>query len=70
MHGHRHVDWLGECGDFPIISAPSTVMGGAANAPTYFYIHTIARGTDGRLALRTPERIVVPAEPDITPGAI
>ena len=26
MHGHRHIDWIGECGGMPIISAPSPVM--------------------------------------------
>ena len=26
MHGHRHVDWIGECAGLPIISAPSPVM--------------------------------------------
>ena len=28
MHGHRHFDWFGRCGAFPILSAPSAVMGG------------------------------------------
>ena len=28
MHGHRHHDWFGRCGAFPILSAPSAVMGG------------------------------------------
>jgi predicted MPP superfamily phosphohydrolase len=65
MHGHRHIDWCGECGDFPIISGPSTIMGGTANAPTYFYIHTIAKSAGGRLELLTPERIVVQVDPDI-----
>jgi 3',5'-cyclic AMP phosphodiesterase CpdA len=27
MHGHRHIDWMGECGGLVIISAPSPVMG-------------------------------------------
>ena len=26
MHGHRHVDWIGQCAGLPIISAPSPVM--------------------------------------------
>lgn len=69
MHGHRHVDWCGECGNFPIISGPSTVMGDTATAPTHFYIHTIAKGADGRLELLTPERIVVPVVPDTRPDS-
>ena len=43
MHGHRHFDWFGRCGAFPILSAPSTVMGGTDDAPTRFYIHTRSR---------------------------
>jgi hypothetical protein len=26
MHGHRHIDWMGQCGDLLILSAPSAVM--------------------------------------------
>src|SRR5688572_26747183 len=26
MHGHRHVDWIGECAGLPVVSAPSPVM--------------------------------------------
>ena len=26
MHGHRHVDWIGACGELRIVSAPSPVM--------------------------------------------
>jgi hypothetical protein len=26
MHGHRHIDWIGECAGLPIVSAPSPVM--------------------------------------------
>lgn len=59
MHGHRHVDWFGACGAFPILSAPSTVMGPTPGSPTYFYIHTIAAGTDRRLKLLAPQQIVV-----------
>ncbi len=56
MHGHRHVDWIGECGGLQIVSAPSPVMGATE---TYFYVHTLAIGTDGRLRLLQPERISV-----------
>ena len=62
MHGHRHVDWIGACGELKIVSAPSPVM--AANSkPTHFYVHALAQGADGRLALMTPTRIdLAPAE--------
>jgi hypothetical protein len=56
MHGHRHVDWLGECGGLAIVSAPSPVMD---EAPASFYIHTLLRGRDSRLGLLPPERVVL-----------
>lgn len=59
MHGHRHFDWFGRCGTFPILSAPSAVMGGTDNCPTRFYIHTIAIGDDGKIKLLQPEAVVV-----------
>jgi hypothetical protein len=63
MHGHRHIDWIGECGSLPIISAPSPVMEATDEAATCFYIHTLARGADGRLRLLRPQRITVAGEP-------
>jgi calcineurin-like phosphoesterase family protein len=62
MHGHRHIDWMGECAGFPIISAPSPVMGVTDDVNTAFYIHSLAIGPDGRLRLLEPERIVVKGE--------
>lgn len=59
MHGHRHIDWIGECARLLIVSAPSPVMEATNDADTYFYIHTLARQSDGRLGLRPPERILV-----------
>jgi hypothetical protein len=61
MHGHRHVDWIGACGDLKIVSAPSPVMA-PQSAPTHFYVHALAAGPDGELSLMVPERI------DIGPG--
>ena len=60
MHGHRHIDWIGECGGLLIISAPSPVMDATDCAETYFYVHTLAVGADERLRLLQPERIGVP----------
>jgi predicted MPP superfamily phosphohydrolase len=62
MHGHRHVDWIGECAGLRIISAPSPVMEATNDRPTAFYIHTLSIGDNGRLELLTPERIVVEGE--------
>jgi hypothetical protein len=62
MHGHRHIDWIGECAGLPIVSAPSPVMGVTDDIDTAFYIHTLAIGADGRLRLLTSENIVVKGE--------
>jgi hypothetical protein len=64
MHGHRHIDWIGECGSLRIISAPSPVMEATDAEPTSFYIHTLAAGTEGRLCLLPPERVDVAGEDD------
>ena len=61
MHGHRHIDWIGSCGGLKIISAPSPVMGGPDDAPTHFYIHTLARGPALDLHLLPPERVEIDA---------
>jgi hypothetical protein len=61
MHGHRHVDWIGECGRVRIISAPSPVMEGTNDEPAHFHIQVLAAGPDGRLCLLAPEHIDVPA---------
>ncbi|WOH64455.1 metallophosphoesterase family protein [Bradyrhizobium sp. BWA-3-5] len=62
MHGHRHVDWIGACGSLKIISAPSPVMNATDDAATYFYIHTLAAGPDGKLGLLAPERVEIAGE--------
>jgi hypothetical protein len=59
LHGHRHVDWIGTCAGLTIVSAPSPVMEATNDVATCFYIHTLAVGTDARLRLVTPQRIVV-----------
>jgi 3',5'-cyclic AMP phosphodiesterase CpdA len=65
MHGHRHIDWIGACGDVKIISAPSPVMDARDEATTHFYIHNLAAGPDGGLCLLAPERIEIAG---VTPG--
>jgi hypothetical protein len=60
MHGHRHIDWIGECGGLVIVSAPSPVMGGTDDYGTYFYIHTLARNPGRKLDLLAPERVDLP----------
>ena len=46
MHGHRHIDWIGDCGGVRIVSAPSPVMEATNDEPTCFYIHTLAAGPE------------------------
>jgi len=59
MHGHRHVDWIGTCGNLTVVSAPSPVMDVTDDKDRHFYIHHLGVGTDGRLNLYAPERIVL-----------
>jgi hypothetical protein len=61
MHGHRHVDWIGACGELKVVSAPSPVMAPESKA-THFYVHALGRGPNGSLALLAPKRI------DLAPG--
>ena len=62
MHGHRHIDWIGECAGLRIVSAPSPVMEVTNEKPTAFYIHTLAGAPGRRLELLPPERIVIEGE--------
>ena len=59
MHGHRHIDWMGECADVPILSAPSPVMEITDDLASYFYIHTLAVGPDARLRLLSPRQVII-----------
>jgi hypothetical protein len=60
MHGHRHIDWIGACGGLLIVSAPSPIMQATDDRDTYFYVHTLAVGPDGKLRLLEPHRIDLP----------
>lgn len=70
MHGHRHIDWIGRCGELTIVSAPSPVMDVTDEKDTYFYVHTLGVGRDGRLDLVAPERIVLPGALNPTPEVL
>jgi predicted MPP superfamily phosphohydrolase len=63
MHGHRHVDWIGECGGVLIISAPSPVMSATDDLASYFYIQTFTDGPHGRLRILPPERVTIEGQP-------
>lgn len=62
MHGHRHVDWIGDCGGLTIVSAPSPVMEATNDRATSFYLHRLEIGADGTLRLLQPQRIEVPGD--------
>jgi hypothetical protein len=57
--GHRHIDWIGICGETRLVSDPSPVLSPSA----HFYIHRFAPGADGTLSLLEPQCV----EPVITP---
>jgi predicted phosphodiesterase len=59
MHGHRHIDWIGQCGQLLIVSAPSPVMGAENNTASCFYVHTLTSTEDGRIGLLAPERVTM-----------
>jgi hypothetical protein len=59
MHGHRHVDWIGECAGLAIVSAPSPIMEATDDLSICFYIHTLAVGKDRRLRLLQPQRVTI-----------
>jgi 3',5'-cyclic AMP phosphodiesterase CpdA len=59
MHGHRHIDWIGECAGVLIISAPSPVMSAPDDVASYFYIQTFTTGAHARLRVLPPERIAI-----------
>jgi hypothetical protein len=56
MHGHRHIDWFGRCGQLRVISAPSPVMAGP-DETTHFHVHSLAVGPDSSIHLLKPQRI-------------
>jgi len=62
MHGHRHIDWIGECAGLMIVSAPSPVMDTTDELASYFYIQTFAVAPHARLRLLAPQRITVAGE--------
>jgi 3',5'-cyclic AMP phosphodiesterase CpdA len=59
MHGHRHIDWMGECGDLLILSASSSTMAAKGRDDVYFYVHTVGVDASGRIGLAEPQRIEV-----------
>ena len=69
MHGHRHIDWMGDCAGLVIVSAPSPVMEVTNDLATYFYLQMLAKDADGRLRLLRPERINLDGDPAVSKSA-
>jgi hypothetical protein len=63
MHGHRHIDWVGECAGLRLVSAPSPVMDAKDADETCFYVQRLAVDEDRRLKLLQPEKIVLDGLP-------
>ena len=62
LHGHRHTDWIGTCGDVVLCSAPSASLGSSHGEEKYrgsFHVHEIASGADGGIRLIATERVQV-----------
>ena len=62
LHGHRHTDWIGTCGDVVLCSAPSVSLGSSHGAEKYrgsFHVHEFATSADGGIRLITTERVKV-----------
>ncbi len=63
LHGHRHIDWMGEVGGLRILSAPSPVMGPADPAsPRHCWLHALGPGAGGALDLVASERLLLPGQ--------
>jgi 3',5'-cyclic AMP phosphodiesterase CpdA len=58
VHGHRHRDWIGTCGEVVLCSAPSVALG-SDDFQGAFHIHELALGSDGEIRLTSTERLKV-----------
>jgi Calcineurin-like phosphoesterase len=61
LHGHRHRDWIGVCGNIVLCSAPSASLGadGIDKYRGSFHVHQLAAAADGGLQLIATERVRV-----------
>jgi 3',5'-cyclic AMP phosphodiesterase CpdA len=61
FHGHRHRDWIGQCGDVVLCSAPSAILGSGDGGKEHgiFHINELALGPDGEFRLKGTERVEV-----------
>jgi 3',5'-cyclic AMP phosphodiesterase CpdA len=61
MHGHRHTDWIGTCGNVVLCSAPSVALGSheGEGCRGSFHVNELAIAGDGGLRLITNQRVKV-----------
>ena len=62
LHGHRHTDWIGTCGNVVLCSAPSVSLGSSHGEEKYrgsFHIHDVTFGAEGGIRLATTQRVKV-----------
>lgn len=64
LHGHRHRNWIGACGDLKLCSAPSATLGAhdSKYASGLFHLHAIAFDDADRIAVTATETVVVPVD--------
>jgi 3',5'-cyclic AMP phosphodiesterase CpdA len=61
LHGHRHRDWIGVCGEVVVCSAPSSTLGtdAASGYRGSFHVHELAFGAGGEVRLTATRRVSV-----------
>jgi 3',5'-cyclic AMP phosphodiesterase CpdA len=62
LHGHRHRDWIGTCGDVVLCSAPSVTLGSSQGSGTHhgcFHVHDYRLAAGGGIRLTTTQRVKV-----------
>jgi hypothetical protein len=64
LHGHRHRDWIGDCGGLVLCSAPSAALGSQSGEKYHgaFFVHDFIFGTDGSIRLTKTDHVKVADE--------
>ncbi len=59
IHGHRHKEWIGTCGNIVLCSAPSVTLGGMSKGKCCgsFYVHNLAFPDKGGLHLVSSDEV-------------
>jgi hypothetical protein len=64
LHGHRHRDWIGDCGGLILCSAPSAALGSQSGEKYHgaFFVHDFIFGADGSIRLTKTDHVKVTDE--------